>query len=229
MLMNGERRDRPLIIFGVGELAQLACFYFTHDSLRQVAAFTVDGAHLQQDQCMGLPVLPFEEVHVHYAPQAYDMFVAIGYARLNQARAEKCFEAKSRGYRLATYISSRSVTWGDLIIGENCFIMEGNIIQPFVRIGNNVVIWCGSLVSHHVEIDDNCFIGAHAVVSGHVKIGAHSFVGVNATLRDKITLGERTLVGAGALIIASTKENTAHLAAASPEASVPSQRLQSLL
>jgi carbonic anhydrase/acetyltransferase-like protein (isoleucine patch superfamily) len=80
-----------------------------------------------------------------------------------------------------------------------------------------------------VEIDDNCFIAAHVVVSGHVKIGAHSFIGVNATLRDKITLAERTLVGAGALIIASTRENTAHLAAASPEAGVPSQRLQSLL
>ncbi|MEO6563623.1 MAG: acetyltransferase [Nitrosospira sp.] len=226
--MSG-RSNRPLVIFGVGELAQLACYYFTHDSLRQVAAFTVDGPHLREDQCMGLPVIAFDEVDTHYAPEEYDMFVAVGYARLNQARAEKCLEAKSRGYRLATYVSSRSVTWPDMIIGENCLIMEGNIIQPFVRIGNNVIIWCGSLISHHVEIDDNCFIAAHAVVSGHVKIGAHSFIGVNATLRDKITLAERTLIGAGALIVASTKKNTAHLAMAGQEANIPSHRLQSLL
>ena len=224
-----ERFDKPLVIFGVGELAQLACYYFNHDSSRRVAAFTVDGTHLREDQLMGRPVLPFDEVNAHYAPEEYDMFVAIGYARLNQARAEKCREAKSRGYRLATYVSSRSVTWPDLTIGENCLIMEGNIIQPFVHIGNNVIIWCGSLISHHVEIDDNCFIAAHAVVSGHVKIGAYSFIGVNATLRDKITLAERTLVGAGALVIASTGENTAHLATASTKADIPSHRLQSLL
>lgn len=226
--MNGQV-DRPIVIFGVGELAELACYYFTHDSARRVAAFTVDGTHLREDQCMGLPVFAFDEVEAHYPPEEYDMFVAVGYARLNQARAEKCQEAKARGYRLATYVSSRSVTWPDLTIGENCFIMEGNIIQPFVRIGDNVIIWCGSLISHHVEIDDNCFIAAHAVISGHVKIGAHSFIGVNATLRDKITLAGRTLVGAGALVAANTGENTAYLAAISQDAGIPSHRLQSLL
>lgn len=226
--MNGQS-DRPLVIFGVGELAHLACYYFTHDSPRRVAAFTVDRIHFRENQCMGLPVLAFDEVDTRYAPEEYDMFVALGYTRLNQARAEKCLEAKSRGYRLATYVSSRSVTWPDLTVGENCFIMEGNVIQPFVRIGNNVIIWCGSLVSHHAEIGDNCFIAAHAVISGHVKIGAHSFIGVNATLRDKITLAERTLLGAGALVTASTDENTAYLTASSQEAGVPSHRLQSLL
>ena len=224
-----DQSDRPLVIFGVGEMAELACYYFTHDSPRRVAAFTVDGSHLVEDRCMGLPVFAFDEIDAHCGPEEYDMFVAVGYARLNKARAQKCLEARSRGYRLASYVSSRSVTWPDLSIGENCFIMEGNIIQPFVRIGNNVIIWCGSLISHHVEIDDNCFIAAHAVISGHVKIGAHSFIGVNATLRDKITLGERTLVGAGALVAASTEENTAYLAAISPEAGIPSHRLQSLL
>ena len=221
--------DRPLVIFGVSELAQLAYYYFTNDSTRQVAAFTVDSDYLQEKQCMGLPVLAFEKIDKHYAPEEYDMFVAIGYAKLNRARAEKCVQAKARGYRLATYVSSRCVTWPDLTIGENCLVMEGNIIQPFVRIGDNVIIWCGSLVSHHVEVGDNSFIAAHAVISGHVKVGANSFIGVNATLHDKIILGEDTIVGAGALALNNTAENTAYLATASPESGIPSHRLQSLL
>ncbi len=226
--MNGQNAN-PLVIFGVGELAQLACYYFTHDSPRRVAAFTVDDSHLGEDLCMGLPVVAFEEVNAHYGPEEYDMFVAVGYARLNQVRAEKCHEAKARGYRLATYVSSHSLTWPDLVVGENCLVMEGNMIQPFVRIGDNVVIWCGSLISHHVVIDHNCFIAAQAVISGHVKIGAYSFIGVNATLRDKIALAERSIIGAGALILKDTNENTAYLASASSEAGIPSHRLQSLL
>ncbi len=221
--------DKPLVIFGVSELAQLAYYYFTNDSPRQVAAFTVDGDYFQEKECMGVPVLPFEQVDKHFAPAEYDMFVAVGYAKLNQARADKCVQAKARGYGLATYVSSRCVTWPDLIIGENCLIMEGNTIQPFVRIGDNVIVWCGSLVSHHVEVGNNCFIAAHAVISGHVKIGANSFIGVNATLRDKIILGEGTIVGAGALALNNTAENAAYLATASPEAGIPSHRLQSLL
>jgi sugar O-acyltransferase (sialic acid O-acetyltransferase NeuD family) len=225
MIMSGK----PLVIFGVGELAQLAYYYFTHDSSRRVAAFTLDGCHLREDHCMGVPVLPFDKIEAHYPPEEHEMFVAIGYSRLNRARAERCQEAKTKGYRLATYVSSRSVTWPDISIGENCFVMEGNVIQPFVRIGHNVIIWCGGLISHHVEVGDNCFIAAHAVISGHVKIGAYSFIGINATLRDKIVLSERTLVGAGALVIADTRENTAHLGAPSAEAGIPSHRLQSLL
>ncbi len=225
-----SRQDnKPLVIFGVGELAQLACYYFTHDSPRRVAAFTVDGSHLVEGHCMGLPVVAFEEVTAYYRPEEYDMFVAVGYARLNQARAEKCREAKACGYRLATYVSSRSLTWPDLVIGENCLVMEGNTIQPFVSIGDNVIIWCDSLISHHVEIGHDCFIAAQAVISGHVKIGAYSFIGVNATLRDKIALAERTIIGASALILKDTDENTAYLASGSPEADIPSHRLQSLL
>src|SRR5690606_16005205 len=163
-----------------------------------------------------------DEIDAHCAPEEYDMFVAVGYARLNKVRAQKCLAASSRGYRLASYVSSRSVTWPDLSLGEDCFIMEGNRTQSSDRISKNSILWCGSLISHHVEIGDNCFIAAHAVISGNVKIGAHSFIGVNATLRDKITLGERTLVGAGALVAASTEENTAYLAAISQEAGVPS-------
>ena len=221
--------DRPLVIFGVSELAQLAYYYYTNDSSRQVVAFTVDRDYLQEKQCMGLPVVDFETIDKHYTPEDYDMFVAIGYARLNQVRAERCVQAKARGYRLATYVSSHCVTWPDLTIGENCLVMEGNIIQPFVRIGDNVIIWSGSLLSHHVEIGDNSFIAAHAVISGHVRVGANSFVGVNATLRDKIILGEDTIVGAGVLALNNTAENTAYLATPSPESGIPSHRLQSLL
>ena len=35
---------KPLVIFGTGDIARLAHFYFTHDSPHDVVAFTVDAA-----------------------------------------------------------------------------------------------------------------------------------------------------------------------------------------
>ncbi len=40
---------KPIVIFGAGDIAQLAHFYFTRDGGREVAAFTVDPAYLPTD------------------------------------------------------------------------------------------------------------------------------------------------------------------------------------
>jgi sugar O-acyltransferase (sialic acid O-acetyltransferase NeuD family) len=219
----------PLVIFGTGELALLAHYYFTQDSRREVAGFTVDQTHLKSNSFSGLPLVPFDRLHDTFPPVGFDLFVAIGYTNLNAARAEKCAEAKARGYRLVSYISTRASTWPDLVVGENCFIMEGNVIQPFVRIGNNVIIACGSLISHHVEIGDNCFIASEVTVSGGVKIEPNCFIGVNATIREHVTIGHGCIIGAGALILRDTLAEQGYLAAETKSAGIPSRRLQSLL
>ena len=220
---------KPLVIFGIGELAQLAHYYFVQDSSRQVAGFTVDDACVKSTSFSGLPLVPFDRLHDTFPPAECELFVAIGYTSLNAARAQKCADAKARGYNLASYVSTRASTWPDLVVGENCFIMEGNLIQPFVRIGNNVIIWCGSLISHHVEIGDNCFIASEVTVSGGVRIEANCFIGVNATIREHVTIGHNCIIGAGALILRDTLAEQGYLAVETKSAGIPSRRLQSLL
>jgi sugar O-acyltransferase (sialic acid O-acetyltransferase NeuD family) len=206
-----------------------AHYYFTHDSPYRVVAFTVDGEWLQKDTFLGLPVIAFEDLEPQFPPERYDLFIAVGYTKLNRVRASKYEEAKALGYRLPSYISSRCTHYEDLKVGDNCFVMEGNLIQPFVTIGNNVIIWSGSLISHHVEIADHCFVAAHAVISGQVKIEAYCFIGVNATLREKIVVACQTIIGAGALVLQSTEKNQSYLGTASNKSGIPSSRMQSLL
>lgn len=220
---------KPVIIFGIGEFAQLAHYYFVQDSSRQVAGFTVDEAYAKSTRFSGLPLVPFDRVDDTFPPAEFDLFVAIGYANLNAARAKKCADAKARGYHLASYVSTRASTWPDLVVGENCFIMEGNLIQPFVKIGNNVIIWCGSLISHHVEIGDNCFIASEVTVAGGVKIEASCFIGINATIREHVTIGHHCIIGAGALILRNALAEHGYLAAETKSSGIPSRRLQSLL
>ena len=195
-----------LVVFGTGKFAEVVHFYFTHDSPHEVAAFTVDGSHLTEPQLLGLPVLAFEEVEERYPPDDFDFFVAAGYARVNRLRAERYEQAKAKGYRLPTYVSSKATTWPGLVIGDNCFIFEDNTIQPFVRIGNDVVMWSGNHLGHHSSIGDHCFLTSHVVVSGNVNVGPYSFLGVNATIRDSVDIGEGCVIGAGALIMKSTTD-----------------------
>lgn len=220
---------KPLVIFGAGQLAEVAHFYFKHDSPRaSIAAFTVDGAFLREDSFCGLPVIAFEELEKRHPPGSCELFVAVSYAKLNLVRASKCREAKAKGYALASYVSSKATVWPGFGAGENCFILEDNTIQPFARIGNNVTLWSGNHIGHHAEIGDNCFIASHVVVSGGVRIGENCFIGVNTTIRDHVTIAKSCVIGAGCLILKDTQENGVYTAPAAERSAVPSHRLRKL-
>lgn len=217
---------KSLVIFGAGDIAQLAHYYFSNDSEYEVAAFTVDAAYLKTHELFGLPVVPFEEVATAYPPDQHEFFIALSYSALNQVRKEKYLATRALGYRLASYVSSHATVLNDGRIGENCFILEDNTIQPFVCIGNNVTLWSGNHIGHHSTIHDHCFIASQVVVSGGVEIGEACFIGVNATLRDHITIGEKCIIGAGALLLADAEAEGVYIGSATERSRVPSSRLR---
>jgi sugar O-acyltransferase (sialic acid O-acetyltransferase NeuD family) len=219
---------KPLIIFGTGDIGQLAHFYFTSDSDYRVTAFTVDREFITASHFCGLPVVPFSEITVQYPPARHELFVALSYAKLNQVRKEKYLTAKSMGYRMASYVSSRATILTQYAVGENCFILEDNTVQPFARIGNNVTLWSGNHIGHHATIGDHCFIASHIVVSGGVTIEESCFIGVNATLRDHIRIGARCVIGAGALMLSDAESEGVYMGSASERSPVPSTRLRKI-
>jgi len=219
---------KQLVIFGSGDIAQLAHYYFSTDSNYKVVAFTVDTNYIKESEFCGLPVVAFEDVAKKYPPDSYDFFVALSYSKLNVVRKEKFFAAKELGYKLVSFISSRATVLNEGRIGENCFIFEDNTIQPFVRIGNNVTLWSGNHIGHHSVIHDHTFISSHVVVSGGVEVGEQCFVGVNATLRDHIKIGDRCVVGAGALMLADAAPEGVYIGTATVRSKVPSTRLRGI-
>ena len=79
---------RKLIIFGAGQTAEVAHFYFTNDSEFDVTAFTVDREYIVEDTLFGVPVVPFEDVASLYPPAQHDLFVAVTYTGMNKNRAQ---------------------------------------------------------------------------------------------------------------------------------------------
>lgn len=215
-----------LVIFGTRQIAELAQYYFEHDSPYQVAAFTVDAMHLRESSFGGKPVVAFEEVAKAFPPEEYRIFVALSYGRVNVLRSEKLASAEALGYRAVSYLSSKATIWPGLELGPNCFVLEDNTIQPFARIGRNVTLWSGNHIGHHAVIGDHVFIASHVVVSGAVTVGDYSFVGVNATIRDNVQIGRSCVIGAGALILQDTKDFEVYVGEGSKPSRVPSNRLR---
>lgn len=218
----------PLIIFGTGDIAQLAHYYFSTDSEYEVAAFTVDSAYLSEPLFCGLPVIAFEEITKLYSPKEFELFVALSYSKLNAIRKEKFLAAKSLGYKMASFISSHATLLNNGLIGENCFILEDNTVQPFVNIGDNVTLWSGNHIGHHSIIMNHCFIASQVVISGGVTIGEQCFIGVNATLRDHIKVGEKCVIGAGALLLQDAQPEGVYMGVSKERSKVPSTRLRGL-
>jgi sugar O-acyltransferase (sialic acid O-acetyltransferase NeuD family) len=200
-----------LVIFGAGDIARLALYYFARDSQHEVVAFTVDRQYRQQDTFLDLPLVDFENIVNLYPPREFKMFVAVSYAKMNMVRADKYFRARELGFELVSYVSSHCTYLSDHPVGDNCFILEDNTIQPFVKIGNDVTLWSGNHIGHDSTIGDHVFIASHIVVSGHVNVGEYCFIGVNATLRNSINIAPRTVIGAGAVIMKDTVEAGVYL------------------
>lgn len=205
---------KQLVIFGTAEIAELAYYYFSHDSEYEVVAFTVDDDYVNSETLLGLPVVPFSQIAKRYPPLQYEMHVALSYSRLNQLRQEKYEQTKEKGYTLASYVSSKSVTWPDLTIGDNCFILENQTIQPTVKIGSNVMIWSGNHIGHGSVIGDHTYIASHVVISGHCTIGQRCFFGVNATVRDFCSIGNDCFITMDASITRNVSEGAVVLGAA---------------
>jgi sugar O-acyltransferase (sialic acid O-acetyltransferase NeuD family) len=194
-----------VVIFGVQDFAQLACFYLRHDSEHEVVGFSVHQAYLPPSGTYeGLPVVAFERIEETFEPATHSLFAPLSQRRMGRLRESVYRQIKAKGYPLISYVSSRATIFPGVKIGENCYILEDNTVQPFVEIGNNVVLWSGNHIGHHSVIKDHVLFTSHVVLSGHCVVEPYAFLGVNATVRDGVRIGEGSLIGMAAAVTRDT-------------------------
>ena len=192
---------REIVVFGTGEIAKLAYYYFENDPecKYKVTGFVADDEYVNRDTFCGQPLVKLSEVTKIWPPKYFPAHVALSYSKLNRVREDKFYVMKTLGYELVSYVCSKgTITWPDLDIGENCFILEKNNIQPTVKIEDNVMIWSSNHLGHNCRIKSHAYLASGITVSGHVTIGKRSFIGVNAVFKDFINIGSDTFVTMGA-------------------------------
>lgn len=202
---------KKLVIFGSDQMAEVAAHYFKTEGRYQVSAFSVDGAYIKSNELFGKPVIAFEDLEKHYSPDDADVFIAIGYRKMNRIREAKFNEAKKRGYYLPSYICPSLTTKGENLdqtlptFGENCFVLGGNHFAPFTSVGDGATLWFSNLIGHHVQIGKHCYLSGQVTIAGGTILENRCFAGMHASISDGLVIGEGTLIGAHTFVSKSTK------------------------
>ena len=223
--MSGSK----VVIFGTGRGADTACRYLERDSPHEICGFTVEEAFLTGETFRGRPVVPFETVVERFPPDAFRMFVPLGFQGMNALREEKYLAAKRLGYSFISYLSSRHYALEGVRMGENCFILDSSVFNPDVTIGDNVTIWSANHIGDRSVIEDHVWISSHVTLAGDVTVGRGSFLGTNASVSNHVRIGARTFVGTGAVIARDTAAGSVHVAPASREVKLASDRFLAML
>jgi len=213
-----------LVIFGSGNVAKLAYFVFTHDSDYNVVAFTVEKKFIKAKSLFDRPIIPYEKITEKFSPEKNMIFIALGAQDRNEQRERIFFDAKSKGYQLVSYISSKSEYWHNIDHGENVFIVQDTSIEPWVKLGNNVFL-IGTKIGQGVIIGDNCFLST-ATIGSYVNVGKNTFIGINATINPEIKIGQKSIIGPAALITRDVEEYSIYTAPAAQKRSVDSRALK---
>jgi len=215
-----------VIIFGIQDNAELAHYYLESDSPHQVVAFCVNREYLPSEPIFrGLPIVAFEDVEIHFPPSDFVFFAPLAPNHMNRNREKIYNEIKAKKYSLISYVSSKATTFGNEI-GDNCFILEDNTIQPFTKIGNNVMLWSGNHIGHHGVIHDHVTFTSHVVMSGHCDIGPYSFFGVNSTIRNAVRIAEGSFVAMAAAITKDTEPWSVYKGNPAEKMAIPSTKVK---
>lgn len=188
-----------LVIIGTSETADRVFQFIQRYKLFNVIGFAVDRAYKDTDTFCGCPVWAIEDMDDHIDRDKVLLFVAVFWDRLNSIRRDLYNRLKYLGYRFATIVSPNAIIRSNRI-GENCWIMDGVLMQEDSKLGNNVYVADNALVAHKAVIGDHCFLGANSIVMGGVIIGNQTYVGVRATVFDTTRIGQKCVVGACTII-----------------------------
>lgn len=194
-------KNRKLIIYGVGRLAEYAGYVFDNDSDYTVEGYCIEFEYFKNNPQTCSNSMVFEEIEDLLLKEDFSLFIAVG----NNITRERIFNiARKKGYSLATYISSKASTWSNLKIGENGFVGEGSVIQPYVEIGVNCILF-GARLGHHTKVGDHALLSG-PTIGGNVRIGVLTFIGLNAVVLQNLEIGPKNIIGMGVSIKSSTGE-----------------------
>ncbi len=198
-IQRNRERVQDIVIFGTGQIADVARVYIDAFGPGRVVGFTVDETYLDGDTHHGLPVVAWERLEARFPPDRVRLIGPLSYQRLNEFRRERHLEGRARGYSFASFIHPTVQNLAESI-GENAFILENCIIQPFVRIGDGCILWTACHIGHHTTIDDHCFLSSQVGVASNVRIGANCLIGGQVGIDNALSIGAGSYIQSRAMI-----------------------------
>ena len=199
--------SKKLLIFGDGEIADLAFFYFSKESIYDISAFIVDNP--KQEKFNNLPLISSKDFENDFSKDEYLIHVALSYRNLNKNRQDKFKFFEAKNYNFASFISDKSTILTEKKnLGRNLFILEEQSIQRNVNIGDNVMIWSNNHIGHNSIIGEHTYISSNVTISGNCEIGERCFFGVNSCVSDFCKIGDDCFITMGSIINSNLKNDS---------------------
>ncbi|SOC15196.1 acetyltransferase [Rhodobacter maris] len=189
-----------IILFGVGQIAEVMAHYVEQDPDFNLVGFTVDRPYLPPSGAFkGLPVAAWDDVCAAFPPEQVRILGPVSYRGNNTFRRDRHLEAKEKGYRFASYIHPSSHVSG-AEIGENSVILEDCTVQPYAKLGTGSILWSKVHIGHHAQVGNFCFFASFCGIAGNARIGDCTFFGGQTGLADNLSVGSGCIIGAGTVV-----------------------------
>lgn len=190
---------KNLVIVGISDTADRIARFVERYSLYNILGCTVNKEYVPEGGMaevggVNRKVFPLEELDKFIDKENNLLFVAVLWNRLNADRRYLYEKVKSMGYHFANIISPNAQVRGELL-GDNCWICDGVIVQEHVKFGNDIFVMDNAMVGHWTMVSDHVFIAIRATVCGAVDIGEQCYIGANATVFDEVKIGKKCLIG----------------------------------
>lgn len=196
---------KKVVVYGSAILSQMLLYDARGNSGFEIACFTMDDGYRNNDELAGLPLVRFADIYDLYPSDEYDMLALFdGYTRLRD-REIMYEKAKSTGYFLRNYISTRADVAPDIIMGDNNVIMGMSHVGFGGIVGNNNLIRQNVYLGHQFTMGNHNIITAGCTLGGRCTIENNCYIGLGSTILNRTHIAEETLVGAGSVVLKDTE------------------------
>lgn len=103
------------------------------------------------------------------------------------------------GAQFVTLFSHHAVITHSSKIGQGSAIMINAVVNRSV-LGRNCVVNTGAIIEHDCRIGENVFIAPGAILCGEVTVGDDVFIGAGAIVRNGVCICSGASIGMGAVV-----------------------------
>lgn len=191
---------KPLILIGGGGHCRSAIDVIEAEGNFRVVGITDQREKIGQ-KISGYEIIAADERLPELIKDYQNCLVTVGQLK-DPGLKVKLFEtASGLGAHFPTITSPHAVTSDQAEIGGGTILFHRSVVNAGSVIGKNCFINTGAIVEHDVMIGDYTHISPGSVVNGHCTIGSRTLIGSGTVVIQQVNIGDDIVVGANSTVI----------------------------
>ncbi|MBI9021230.1 MAG: acetyltransferase [Verrucomicrobia bacterium] len=160
----------------------------------------------EKESLLGVPILGTYD-RVSELQQQHDNLVFFNNVNISLAEMKDADGVIQKNNGRTVSLVHPAIDLNHVEFGENCFLSEGNVLGPNVKIGRHLTCRLQSTISHDVTIGDYVYISPGVTICGSATLKDGCDLGAACTILPGRTIGKNSIVGAGAVVTQDVPDN----------------------